>query len=313
MFPFAGTPLSFTESVSFLDYVRKHGIQQFLNILKQVADRSNDTLLYGDEIEFHLIAFDPVTKTVRVPLNAYDVLGKLEAQNADYRDEGQTYNDCSWHPEFGSWMIEATPSAPYGSRVADLLQIEQNMRLRRARLLGALGPNVTALSTVVRALACFAWLRSYQAGVGRGESARRGEGQGCLLLHLPVWRMCLTAKQTWFVIALVYVCFAYFCLRCQSFPLLGVGDFTVPSAAPHGEYADSDTIPDACLNPHPRFPALVRNIRLRRGSKVRARCKTVSDPLHQTANRSKVRTDLTEHRLRARRARRVSSRKSGSA
>eukprot|EP00750_Incisomonas_marina_P016611 INCI19219.2.p1 GENE.INCI19219.2~~INCI19219.2.p1 ORF type:complete len:693 (+),score=109.86 INCI19219.2:212-2290(+) len=212
MFPFAGTPLKWPDSLEFLEYIRKHGIEQFLNIMKQVADRSNDSLLYGDEVEFHLVAFDPITKTVRLPLNAYDVLATLEKQNKDYKEPTQKYNDCAWHPEFGSWMIETTPSAPYGSRVSDLLQIEENMRLRRARLYNGLGPNVTALSTV-------------------------------------------------------------------AFPLLGVGDFTLPPHKPNGEFADSDTIPDECINPHPRFGALVRNIRMRRGSKVSIKAKVFEDTL----------------------------------
>ena len=40
MFPFAGTPLKWDESVTCLEYVRKHGLQQFLNIMAQVSDLS---------------------------------------------------------------------------------------------------------------------------------------------------------------------------------------------------------------------------------------------------------------------------------
>ena len=104
---------------------------------------------YGDEVEFHLVVFDPAEKTVKVPLNAYEVLDKLEKESAEHRDPEHAYNDCAWHPEFGSWMIETTPSAPYGARLRDLLQIEQNMRLRRARIYHSLGSNATALSSVV--------------------------------------------------------------------------------------------------------------------------------------------------------------------
>lgn len=52
------------------------------------------------------------------------------------------------------------------------------------------------------------------------------------------------------------------------FPLLGVGDFVKdpqPFAAPHSK---SEFIPDSIINPHPRFAALTRNIRSRRGCKV---------------------------------------------
>jgi len=190
---------------------------------------------YGDEVEFHLVTFDPDTHTVRVPLNAYDVLAKLEKQTSESKERGQSYNDVSWHPEFGSWMIETTPSAPYGSRVSDLLQIEQNMRLRRARLYHALDTNVTAMSTVVCTRApslCFP----------SPLPSPPPFSVGCLLIP---GRVC-----------------------SQAFPLLGVGEFTSPAHPTNGEFANSDFVPDVCINPHPRFGALVRNIRMRRGEKV---------------------------------------------
>ena len=34
---------------------------------------------------------------------------------------------CTWHPEFGAWMIESTPSKPYTNYVSDLLRVERNM------------------------------------------------------------------------------------------------------------------------------------------------------------------------------------------
>ena len=45
---------------------------------------------------------------------------------------------CTWHPEFGGWMIESTPSRPYSNYVSDLLRVERNMTLRRKRLLSML-------------------------------------------------------------------------------------------------------------------------------------------------------------------------------
>lgn len=45
---------------------------------------------------------------------------------------------CTWHPEFGNWMIESTPSKPYNNYASDLLRVERNMILRRRRLLSVL-------------------------------------------------------------------------------------------------------------------------------------------------------------------------------
>lgn len=52
------------------------------------------------------------------------------------------------------------------------------------------------------------------------------------------------------------------------FPLMGVGNFIAepkPFETPHSQ---SVFVPDYVINPHPRFAALTRNIRTRRGNKV---------------------------------------------
>ncbi|CAM9235173.1 unnamed protein product, partial [Hapterophycus canaliculatus] len=53
-----------------------------------------------------------------------------------------------------------------------------------------------------------------------------------------------------------------------NFPLFGVGEFTDPPAQPGGPTAQSEFVPDSVINPHPRFAALTKNIRERRGRKV---------------------------------------------
>lgn len=57
-------------------------------------------------------------------------------------------------------------------------------------------------------------------------------------------------------------------LQMTNFPLFGVGDFAHPSAEPGGPTTQSQYVPDTVINPHPRFAALTRNIRERRGRKV---------------------------------------------
>ena len=56
----------------------------------------------------------------------------------------------------------------------------------------------------------------------------------------------------------------------SGFPRMGVGAFLRGHAAADGSgnVACSAFIPDACINVHPRFPCLTRNIRERRGCKV---------------------------------------------
>jgi glutamate--cysteine ligase catalytic subunit len=60
----------------------------------------------------------------------------------------QLVEGCKWVPEFGSWMVEATPNRPYTGYTTDLLRVERNMRLRRKRLLTVLQPNVEVAPTM---------------------------------------------------------------------------------------------------------------------------------------------------------------------
>ncbi|KAK4526899.1 hypothetical protein GAYE_SCF29G4817 [Galdieria yellowstonensis] len=57
-------------------------------------------------------------------------------------------------------------------------------------------------------------------------------------------------------------------LSITAFPLLGCDEFTTPVEPVLGPAALSLYVPDAAINPHPRFPTLTRNIRHRRGRKV---------------------------------------------
>ena len=67
-----------------------------------------------------------------------DELNEKEAANS------QTMEGCNWVPEYGAWMVEATPSRPYTGYTNDLLRVERNMRLRRRRILTVLHENEIA-------------------------------------------------------------------------------------------------------------------------------------------------------------------------
>jgi hypothetical protein len=67
-----------------------------------------------------------------------DELNEKEAANS------QTVEGCTWVPEYGAWMVEATPNRPYTGYTSDLLRVERNMRLRRRRMLTVLKENEIA-------------------------------------------------------------------------------------------------------------------------------------------------------------------------
>jgi len=201
-----GKPLLWKDSKEHNHYIRRHGVQQFLRTLDRTAGLSGDHLYYGDEVEYALCRLDPAGRGVKLSLRADEVLAKLREREQHSAQE----RGCTWHQEYGSWMVEATPSVPYGGYTSSLLEVEQSMRLRRSRLLSALEPDELAPTMTV-------------------------------------------------------------------FPLMGCGDFVLPPAPPGGPASQSATVPDACINVHPRFPTLTANIRSRRGSKVDIRVPTFRD------------------------------------
>lgn len=194
-----GRPLPWATSLPHLQYVRQHGVQQFIHKYNSVKNLTNTELLWGDELEYSIVGLDHANRKPRIMLKAAEVREQLNLKEKS--PDSHFAEGCTWMPEYGSWMVEGTPNRPYSGYTNDLLRVERNMRLRRARMLAALGPDETALTLTV-------------------------------------------------------------------FPRLGCDDFCDPPAPTRGPIAESEFIPDECINPHPRFGALTRNIRMRRGSNV---------------------------------------------
>ncbi|KAI9004403.1 glutamate-cysteine ligase-domain-containing protein [Hyaloraphidium curvatum] len=146
-----GTPLSWDEAKKYADYVRYHGISQFIAIWNRVKARKNDRLLWGDEIEGSVVHLDHDAQVARVTLRANEVLAMFEHDTE--KDPDMT--NSTWHPEYGRYMVEGTPGRPYGSTVLDLLTVEENMRRRRLRVSKFLKPDeAMALVTAFPRLGC---------------------------------------------------------------------------------------------------------------------------------------------------------------
>ena len=198
-----GRPLSWEEALPHLRYVRDHGVLQFINHYRKYEHITKDALYYGDEIEYGLFALS--AGGVALSLRGAAVRATLNARELEERRAIPESGKVTWHPEYGSWMVESTPAVPYSGFTDDLRRVETNMRSRRARLLAALEDGEVAPTMVV-------------------------------------------------------------------FPLLGCD----PPPAP-GPAANSRLVPDAVINPHPRFGALTANIRARRGSNVDVRSPVFRD------------------------------------
>ncbi|CAM9912343.1 unnamed protein product, partial [Phaeothamnion confervicola] len=127
-----GKPFGWVQSGPHRAYVREHGVIEFLNIWNSKRDACCDDLLWGDEVEYGIFKVDHEAKTIKLSLRGSEIMDELRRNEMAelHRCEG-----CTWHPEYGAWMVEATPRDPFGGYASDLLRVERNMRLRRKRLL----------------------------------------------------------------------------------------------------------------------------------------------------------------------------------
>lgn len=114
-----GKPLTLEEAKEHMAYVRQHGILQFLHVFNHVKDIENDGLKWGDEIECPILKVDPEKKEVRISVRASELRAELESKEATSLGMGE---GVTWHPEFGGWMIESTPSIPYADTAIGLLR-----------------------------------------------------------------------------------------------------------------------------------------------------------------------------------------------
>ena len=131
-----GTPLEWPEAKTRADHVRDWGIEQLLAIWRRAKGKERDVLLWGDEIEYLVVAFEDAQRKAKLSLRQADILDALaKSDQAFCRPDGQslTHKDDPlpvFHPEFGRFMLEATPGKPWGIGLKDLLDVEPNMKWR---------------------------------------------------------------------------------------------------------------------------------------------------------------------------------------
>ncbi|KAM0752181.1 GCS-domain-containing protein [Meredithblackwellia eburnea MCA 4105] len=143
-----GTPLPWSEARHHADYVRHHGINQFLKIWNRLKDRTGDVLLWGDEIEYMVISYDDPAKNARLSLRQTEILLDLQEDAKRRMKEMPGREACIpvFHPEYGRYMLESTPGMPYGATIEDLLTVEGNMAFRRKLAKSRMKPNEVPLT-----------------------------------------------------------------------------------------------------------------------------------------------------------------------
>ncbi|KAL4980786.1 glutamate-cysteine ligase-domain-containing protein [Aspergillus desertorum] len=150
-----GTALEWSEAKKRADQVRKWGIEQLLANWHRAKGKERDALLWGDEVEYLVVALDDAAKKARLSLAQADILKSLARDEALWKEGSCAYSQNKehegeepphFHPEFGRFMLEATPGVPWGIGFKDLLKVESNMRWRREVAKAHMAPNESPIT-----------------------------------------------------------------------------------------------------------------------------------------------------------------------
>ncbi|KAH6697145.1 glutamate-cysteine ligase [Plectosphaerella plurivora] len=161
-----GTALEWPEARKNAQQVREWGIKQLLEIWNKAKGKERDALLWGDEVEYLVVTYTKDDPKVRLSLRQAEILDALahspelakETNGTVVTPDGEAASDepvCDepaakrrrlqsqaaspeppvtlpvFHPEFGRFMLEATPGKPWGIGFKELLGVEPDMKLRR--------------------------------------------------------------------------------------------------------------------------------------------------------------------------------------
>ncbi|KAJ9142231.1 Glutamate-cysteine ligase [Coniochaeta hoffmannii] len=139
-----GTALEWADAKKQADLVRQWGIKQLLAIWNKAKHKERDALLWGDEVEYLVVVWSEDDQRVLVSLRQADILKAL-ANDTELTSGGGGVPDLQattgashasplpvFHPEFGRFMLEATPGQPWGIEFKELLAVEADMKLRRS-------------------------------------------------------------------------------------------------------------------------------------------------------------------------------------
>ena len=142
-----GTPLDWTSSRKYNEHIRANGIVQLQNIFRQHIARKNDHFYWGDEIDYMLVDVDEQQRTARLALDKDYILCDLRDPEKKELYASVVDSNILFHPEYGRYMIEATPLLPFdGDLLQDYVYVEQNMIKRRVLCQSQLPKNVVLLT-----------------------------------------------------------------------------------------------------------------------------------------------------------------------
>ena len=120
-----GQTFSFKESQSVQKFIKEQGIVQLLKIYQKFKDFQLDKcqILWGDEIEFHILKLDHDKKTVKLDTvtcqDLFTIFKEIEDKQV-----------FEIQPEYGAWMVETIPKTVFQSACRFTPTLENNIARR---------------------------------------------------------------------------------------------------------------------------------------------------------------------------------------
>lgn len=96
-----GTPLDWPEAEKRADQVRNWGIEQLLAIWNRAKGKEGEALLWGDEIEYLVVAMQDECQKVQLSLRQADILQAL-AKDEELQKQGGCVPDLQTLEKCGS-------------------------------------------------------------------------------------------------------------------------------------------------------------------------------------------------------------------
>ncbi|KAI4225398.1 MAG: hypothetical protein L6R36_003940 [Xanthoria steineri] len=136
----AGSALTWHEIKRSKSRLQRIGLQQLLNLWQNAKERQNDPWLWGDETEGLLISFDDRHEHVEAWLHADQLLEQLSS-NID--------SSCAFSPEYTLCQLETIAGRPWTMESKGIMNVEDNMKLRKGLIQQHLGSATSFLTTTV--------------------------------------------------------------------------------------------------------------------------------------------------------------------
>lgn len=226
-----GETYSYQESKEFFQEIKQKGLIQFLKLCEKFSNERlhNPPVLWGDEIEFHILNMNYITKEVKLQCDIDYIYKKFEEINA------KTLQEFQIQPEYGSWMLETVPMFPF-TYCCDLNPVIKNMATRR-KVIQALLEN----DDIVCSFPVFPLLGTPDSHLKKKEIINGEESKADDILMENIYKHDDKKKNG----------------------LTENHHFEHKNLITHSQF-----INDEIINQHPRFPTLTKNVRERRGEKV---------------------------------------------